>query len=51
MIATFESEITGSFDFDISLIWDRISKPAIDSDGVKPEPDDYRLTVGVTYTY
>ena len=51
MIATFESEITGSLDFDISMIWDRISQPATDADGNTPEPDDYRLTVGVTYTY
>ena len=51
MIGTFESEITGSLDFDISLIWDRISQPATDADGITPEPDDYRLTVGVTYTY
>jgi len=51
IITTFESEITGSLDFDISLIWDRISQPATDAEGNTPEPDDYRLTVGVTYTY
>jgi hypothetical protein len=51
MIATFESEITGSLDFDVSIIWDRISQPATDADGNTPKPDDYRLTVGVTYTY
>jgi putative salt-induced outer membrane protein YdiY len=51
IIGTFESEITGSLDFDISLIWDRISQPATDADGNTPEPDDYRMTVGVTYTY
>ncbi len=51
IIATFESEITGSLDFDISMIWDRISQPTKDDSGVAPQPDDYRLTVGVTYTY
>ena len=51
MIATFESEITGSLDFDISMIWDRISEPATDAEDNTPKPDDYRLTVGVTYTY
>jgi hypothetical protein len=51
MIATFENEITGSLDFDISLVWDRISQPATDADGNTPVPDDYRLTLGVTYTY
>ncbi len=51
IIATFESEITGSLDFDISIIWDRISQPTKDDLGVAPDPDDYRLTVGITYTY
>ncbi len=51
IVATFESEITGSLDFDISMIWDRISQPATDAGGITPEPDDYRLIVGVTYTY
>ena len=51
MIATFESEITGALDFDISMIWDRISQPATDAENNTPEPDDYRLTVGITYTY
>ena len=51
MVATFESEITSSLDFDVSLIWDRINQPATDADGNRPEPDDYRLTVGVTYEY
>jgi len=51
IIGTFESEISGSLDFDISLIWDRISQPTPDDTNFTPEPDDYRLTVGVTYTY
>lgn len=51
IVATFENELTGSLDFDVSLIWDRISQPATDADGNTPEPDDYRLTVGVAYTY
>ncbi len=51
MIATFESELTGHLDFDLSLIWDRISQPREDDVGETPEPDDYRLSVGVTYTY
>ncbi|MFV2003923.1 MAG: DUF481 domain-containing protein [Gammaproteobacteria bacterium] len=51
IISTFESEITGSLDFDISLIWDRISQPTKDDQGNSPKPDDYRLTVGITYTY
>jgi putative salt-induced outer membrane protein YdiY len=51
MIGTFESEITGSLKFDVSLIWDRISQPTTDRDGNRPKPDDYRLVVGLNYTY
>jgi len=51
MVATFESEIIGNLDLDVSMIWDRISQPATDADGNTPEPDDYRLTIGVSYEY
>lgn len=51
MVTTFESEITGSFDFDVSFIWDHISKPTAADDGTVPLSDDYRLTVGISYDY
>ncbi len=50
-IATLESELTGKLDLDISLIWDRIDNPTEDAEGITPASDDYRLTLGVTYTY
>lgn len=50
-IATLKQEIRGKLDFDVSLIWDRISKPAKDADGNVPEADDFRLTIGLSYTY
>ena len=31
----------------LGAIWDRISKPKIGSDSVQPQPDDFRLVVGV----
>ena len=51
MVTTFESEIIGSFDFDISFIWDHISNPTAGDDGIIPLKDDYRLTLGVSYEY
>ncbi len=51
MVTTIESEIIGSLDLDISLIWDHISNPTAADDGTVPAPDDYRLTVGITYEY
>lgn len=50
MITSFESEITGSLDFDISFVWDRIGSPAADENGNIPKKDDYRLMLGITYT-
>ena len=51
MVTTFESEIIGSLDFDVSLIWDHISKPTASDDGTVPLQDDLRLTVGIGYEY
>jgi len=51
IVTTFENEITGSFDIDISFIWDRISKPTAADDGTIPDEDDYRLTLGISYEF
>jgi len=51
MVTTFESEIIGSLDFDVSFIWDHISKPTAADDGTVPLSDDYRLTLGISYDY
>jgi hypothetical protein len=50
-IATFKEEIRGKLDFDVSLIWDRISNPTKDANGNLPKSDDYRMTIGLSYTY
>ncbi|MBT8120023.1 MAG: DUF481 domain-containing protein [Gammaproteobacteria bacterium] len=51
VILTIESEITGALDFDTSFIWDRTAHPTQAADGTSPEPDDYRVTFGISYTY
>jgi putative salt-induced outer membrane protein YdiY len=51
MILTIDSKITGSLDFDTSFIWDRVTHPTEDADGTTPFPDDYRITLGISYTY
>ena len=51
IILTVESEITGALDFDTSFIWDRTAHPTEAADGASPEPNDYRLTFGISYTY
>jgi len=51
MIATFENEISRRIDLDVSFMWDRINHPAVDNQGVLPSPDDYRIMIGVDYTF
>ena len=50
LLASFESEITGSLDFDISFMWDHVGQTTEDSEGNKPEPDDYRIMVGLNWS-
>ena len=51
MVVSFETDITRLIDFDVSWIWDRIQDPRPDSDGVIPEQDDFRTTVGLTFDF
>jgi putative salt-induced outer membrane protein YdiY len=51
MVLSFETDITRLIDFDVSWIWDRIQEPRPDSDGVIPEQDDFRTTVGLTFDF
>jgi putative salt-induced outer membrane protein YdiY len=51
MVASFETDITSLIDFDVSFIWDRIEDPRADSDGIVPEQDDFRTTVGLTFEF
>jgi hypothetical protein len=51
ILISFETEITGLIDFDISWIWDRIENPQPRSDGSNPKSDDFRTTVGLTFDF
>ena len=44
-------DLTGSLDLSMSAYWDRVKYPQADSDGVLPEQDDFRYTVGVSYEF
>lgn len=50
-IASFEQEITKHIDFDVSFLWDRTSYPTANANGVVPKSDDYRLMMGVNYSF
>jgi hypothetical protein len=46
-VATLSLDLTKRFDLDVSFIWDRVSQPKTDANGVTPQPDDFRLVVGL----
>jgi len=51
MIATIETEITGSLDFDVSFIWDHISKPTKREDGTIPKRNDTQIIFSLKYDF
>ena len=50
MLISLESEITGSFDFDVSFMWDRVGQPTTGAEGNTPSPDDYRFMIGIKWS-
>ena len=46
-VSTLSLELTRRFDLDVSLVWDRISNPQLDSEGAEPSKDDFRLLLGL----
>ncbi|MEZ5277942.1 MAG: DUF481 domain-containing protein [Opitutaceae bacterium] len=46
-ITTFETELTSKLDLDISFIWDRVQNPVAGDNGVVPQQDDFRMTIGL----
>ena len=51
LLTTLSSDLTGNFDVDISFVWDRTQNPPPLADGAKPERDDFRLLVGLSYEF
>lgn len=46
-VSTFEIELTNLLELDLSLIWDRVSNPQPDEDGIVPDQDDIRFVTGL----
>ncbi len=46
-LALFSIELMDVLDLDLTFVWDRVGDPAADSNGVVPENDDFRFTVGL----
>ena len=44
-------DVWGPLDLDVTLIWDRITKPPREADGTRPESDDFRTTLGLSVDF
>lgn len=50
-ILTVSVDLFSDFDLDVTARWDRIGQPIADSSGVVPKKDDFRLTVGLGWSF
>ncbi len=46
-VSTLSLEMTRRLNLDVSFVWDRIAVPKVGANGVRPQPDDYWLVVGL----
>ena len=51
VVGTLSVDLVGDLDLDLSMTWDRINSPEANSSGVVPKKDDFRITVGVGWTF
>lgn len=51
MRATVSVDLWDNLDLDISAFWNRTSKPEQLASGAMPDPDDYRLTIGLGWSF
>ena len=51
LLTTLSTDLSGSFDVDISVEWNRTQDPPRLEDGSIPEKDDLRLTIGLSFDF
>ncbi len=44
-------DLVANLQLDIAFVWDRVNAPISDGGGVLPEPDDYRTTIGLGWSF
>ncbi len=49
--ARWEVDLTSVLELDISFIWDRVTDPIPDLNGVTPKPDDFRLVTSLSLEF
>jgi hypothetical protein len=51
LLTTISTDLVWNLDLDVSFVWDRVQKPPSNAAGDKPERDDYRLIIGISYDF
>ncbi|MGK0157723.1 MAG: hypothetical protein ACI9SE_004706 [Neolewinella sp.] len=51
MRATVSVDLWDNLDLDVSAFWNRTSEPEQLASGAMPDPDDYRLTIGLGWSF
>jgi putative salt-induced outer membrane protein YdiY len=51
VVGTLSVDLSGDLDLDFSVTWDRINSPEANSSGIVPKKDDFRMTIGVGWTF
>ena len=51
LTTTLSLDLFSDLDLDLTFQWDRVANPSERADGTTPEPNDYRLSVGVGWDF
>ncbi len=51
MLTKVSTEFVADFDFEVSVVWDRVRNPQPAADGREPEQDDFRMIFGIAYEF
>ena len=51
MLTKVSTEFVADFDFEVSIVWDRVRNPQTAADGRVPEQDDFRMIFGIAYEF
>jgi len=51
LVAALEVDLLWGLELDVRWVWNRVSDPEADSDGDRPDKNDYRVEVGVSWDF
>jgi putative salt-induced outer membrane protein YdiY len=51
LVLRLSVDLVANLQLDVAFVWDRVNEPIADGDGLLPEPDDYRTTIGLGWSF